>query len=44
MNMKLLWHELRLIITILIGKILIVLCRFAKLGGTSFPGKVAEKL
>lgn len=36
--------RLRLIITILIGKILIVLCRLAKLGGTSFPGKIAERL
>jgi len=39
-----LWLKLKLFITILIGKFLIALCRFVKLGGTSFPGKVAEKL
>lgn len=39
-----LWLKLRLIITILISKVLIFLCRLAKLGGTSFPGKVAERL
>jgi len=36
--------KMRLRITILISKLMITLCRLLKLGGTSFPGKVAQHL